>query len=604
MSPTGNDANIGTAAAPVKTLARAQTLAPAEGTVVVKGGTYRDGNLSTSKNLTWQAAPGEQAWFTGTDIVSGWQQSGATWYIDGWYTPDFCNGQYYNYPYNAQKADNTGPCNHIDMTGDPSNPMAGSPQMAFVNGEPLKEVATLGEVTTGTFYYDKTSRRYSIGTNPTGATVELAKRPIAMIGNKVVNLKGLGFRHYASNEYNNSTEAAIFSAGANSLIENSVFWANAGYGLGLSNPTNQIVRSSQFLSNGFTGLTANGHRVGGAVDNLIIENSTFDNNNTEKFGTGCSLSCAQAAVKLSHMNGAIIRNNTFSNTYGHGFWCDLYCTNVTMVNNVAKNNTSSGIMYEVSDNGIIASNLIVGGSAFGIRVASPNTKIYNNTILSSVRMGLWVYDDPRTPSGSEVAADTANVQIVNNIIQSGTDFLVNFQGNQTTAAQLISTVDYNSYFRPTGTPTVGFKFGTTAGGYSYYNSVAAFRTATGKEVHGQDIVNQANPYFINAATGDYRIRTDSVAYKSGAPLPADVAAAIGVPAGQVVDRGALTWPGYPGQQVGGPKTGDINADNQINALDLSILLSRWNTTDTTADISKDGTVNALDLSVLLSNWGK
>ncbi len=49
-------------------------------------------------------------------------------------------------------------------------------------------------------------------------------------------------------------------------------------------------------------------------------------------------------------------------------------------------------------------------------------------------------------------------------------------------------------------------------------------------------------------------------------------------------------------------TGDLNSDRQVNALDLSILLSHWGTTNTSADINHDGTVNVIDLSALLSHW--
>src|SRR5207237_635683 len=56
----------------------------------------------------------------------------------------------------------------------------------------------------------------------------------------------------------------------------------------------------------------------------------------------------------------------------------------------------------------------------------------------------------------------------------------------------------------------------------------------------------------------------------------------------------------------GGKTGDVNGDGKINALDLSILLSHWNQagTRTQGDLSGDGRINALDLSMLLSNWNK
>jgi beta-glucanase (GH16 family) len=49
--------------------------------------------------------------------------------------------------------------------------------------------------------------------------------------------------------------------------------------------------------------------------------------------------------------------------------------------------------------------------------------------------------------------------------------------------------------------------------------------------------------------------------------------------------------------------GDINNDGVVNALDLSIVLSKWGTSDAAADINNDNAVNALDLSIILSNWG-
>ena len=51
------------------------------------------------------------------------------------------------------------------------------------------------------------------------------------------------------------------------------------------------------------------------------------------------------------------------------------------------------------------------------------------------------------------------------------------------------------------------------------------------------------------------------------------------------------------------KPSDINKDGNVDVFDLSILLSKWDTTDASSDINKDGTVNILDLSVLLSKWG-
>jgi hypothetical protein len=52
------------------------------------------------------------------------------------------------------------------------------------------------------------------------------------------------------------------------------------------------------------------------------------------------------------------------------------------------------------------------------------------------------------------------------------------------------------------------------------------------------------------------------------------------------------------------KQGDLNGDNQVNILDLSILLTKWGQTNAgPADINGDGSVNVLDMSILLSRWG-
>jgi parallel beta-helix repeat protein len=58
-----------------------------------------------------------------------------------------------------------------------------------------------------------------------------------------------------------------------------------------------------------------------------------------------------------------------------------------------------------------------------------------------------------------------------------------------------------------------------------------------------------------------------------------------------------------------PKTGDLNADSQVNIFDLSILLSNYGKTKAQAsnpacDLNNDSTINIFDLSILLSNYGK
>jgi parallel beta-helix repeat protein len=50
--------------------------------------------------------------------------------------------------------------------------------------------------------------------------------------------------------------------------------------------------------------------------------------------------------------------------------------------------------------------------------------------------------------------------------------------------------------------------------------------------------------------------------------------------------------------------GDLNNDNTVNALDLSLILSNYGTTNSAGDANSDNIVNALDLSVVLSHYGQ
>jgi hypothetical protein len=50
--------------------------------------------------------------------------------------------------------------------------------------------------------------------------------------------------------------------------------------------------------------------------------------------------------------------------------------------------------------------------------------------------------------------------------------------------------------------------------------------------------------------------------------------------------------------------GDLNNDNTVNGLDLSLLVSNYATSHAAADVDGNGTVNIIDLSILLSQFGQ
>jgi hypothetical protein len=49
---------------------------------------------------------------------------------------------------------------------------------------------------------------------------------------------------------------------------------------------------------------------------------------------------------------------------------------------------------------------------------------------------------------------------------------------------------------------------------------------------------------------------------------------------------------------------DVNGDGEVDILDLTLVASRYDSSDPTADLNGDGTVNILDLAIIAGNYGQ
>ena len=598
MATNGNDANAGTQTAPVRTINRAVDLAPSGGTIVVRGGTnaspavYRDWyyhsntSLNTktfavlTKSVTIQAYPNEKAWFDGTDVIpaASWtKESGMDRWSMSWSTPSFCGtlptattSNYYSVSLDSQRKGATGndgrpegtrngPCAHRDASKDPANPMALDPQMVYINGKYVHQVESISSVDANNFYYDWTNKRIYIGADPAGKTVELAARPMfAQLNGAGSKVLGLGFKRYASHVYFNNP-GAIYAGAGNQRYENVVFKEMAGYGLFLATTqTGNVVNRSVFVRNG-----ANG--INGGKGNVQILNSLFSGNNTELFWTNCYYSCNAANIKLHDMNGFVIKNNIIKNGQGKaiGVWCDITCINGVYANNIVYGNGNAGIMHEISDSAIIASNLVYNNKGAGIRVASANVKVYNNTVVNNSPAGtsesyqgnVWIYDDPRSPDNPDtgntgagaVGPDTTNVHYANNVLAADVrmDYYSGTRTDSTNTqhSQFFAVLNYNAYWRSAGSNQVLVRW-SDAGGNTDYRSISAFAAARSWNANSVDVAGGNDPFFVNAAAGDYRLRSNNQA-GTGTTIPADVLQAIGITSGTGLPKGAVTWPGKP-----------------------------------------------------------
>lgn len=106
--------------------------------------------------------------------------------------------------------------------------------------------------------------------------------------------------------------------------------------------------------------------------------------------------------------------------------------------------------------------------------------------------------------------------------------------------------------------------------------------------------NDSQEYLPLGRTTDFRSLTSFVRNFAALKNPGDVSALLLRP----VSGGVSPPPSIT------PVLGDINLDHIVNAIDYSILNSKWFTTDTNSDLNKDGIVNAIDYSMLNANWFK
>ena len=138
VATNGNDANRGTAAAPLRTIQHAAELAQPGDVITVHAGTYRErinpprGGESDAKRIVYQAAPGEKVEIKGSEVVTGWVKvQDDVWKVT---LPNSFFGDFNPYS-DVIRGDWFEPKGRVHHTG-----------AVYLNGDWLTEAVTLDEV--------------------------------------------------------------------------------------------------------------------------------------------------------------------------------------------------------------------------------------------------------------------------------------------------------------------------------------------------------------------------------------------------------------------------------------------------------------------------
>jgi parallel beta-helix repeat protein len=480
VATTGLDTSAGTLAKPVKTIARALALAPAGGTVVLRGGSYHESVTISSKKVTIQNYPKEAAWLDGSVPVTGWVKDGTTWRHDGW-TPRFDASAGFS------KGDRDGTSAGWRYV-NPAYPMASHPDQIFINGVQQRQVASASKVVAGTFFLDESTSRLYLGTNPTGLSVRGTNLAKAMsIRTEGTVIRGIGIQRFAPSIWH---IGAVTVERPGVRIENVRIEDSATIGLGVI-ASDVVVNRTSVLRAGLLGIHA------ATADRFQLLGSRIDGNNWERFNSAP----VSGGVKAGRSRGVLVKDSSISGNLGHGYWSDVSVYDTKVLNSNFVRNTATGIFLEISARGTIADNLVDGNGAEGIKINNTSSVlVYNNTVVRNARP-INIVQDSRTPANTSYGDDTrypndpemtwrvGPVTVRNNVIglpntAANCVLCVEDYTHTRTAAQMGVTSNGNVFNRVNaGDPdwlTVWSR-GSINVNPAVYGTLSAYRSATGQD---------------------------------------------------------------------------------------------------------------------------
>lgn len=518
VAPGGNDANSGTSAAPVRTLARGVALAPSGGTVVLHGGQYRE-SVVVDRRITIQNAPGEAVWLEGSTPVSGWAQTSTGWRKDGW-TTRFDHSPTYT------RGAPDGPPPYWQFI-NPSFPMAAHPDQVWIDGVPQAQVASLSQLRAGTFFLDEGSSQLHLGSNPNGHTVEASTIAKALsVRAAGVTIRGIGIRRYAPSVW---MVAAVTLEQPSARVEHVVIDGMAT--TGISALREDIVLDHVTVAgSGMMGIH------GRFADRLTLTSVDSRGNNSERF----NIAPNAGGIKLGQTRGVTVRDSSFSGNHGHGFWIDMSVYDTTYANTTFRDNAATGLFLEISGRATVVDNLFSGNGEFGIKVNNTSdVKIWNNTFVDNGRPLNIVQDSRRNNDPNNAAVDPrvpwpdpampwtlGPVTIANNVVgiartSANCLLCVEDYSQQRSAEQMGISANSNVYQRASASqPTWLVVWSRGPGNPAVFTTLAAFTAATGQERLGRELTGAP----IVDANGSVSPAVTSVISSVASPLPSDVAA--------------------------------------------------------------------------------
>lgn len=389
VAPDGKAEAAGTTLAEPTTIEAAFEKVVSGDAIVMRGGTYRTGNLRLNQGITIQPYLDERPVLKGTRVATQWAALRNNVWRTTWKTlfPARPMGWWQRGREGTQT-----PLHRFNN------------DMVFVDGRLLKSASWEGELDGDSFYVDYEAGHVYVGADPTTRTVEITAFDNAFVrvsrpvhgkesDRKGPTIRGITFTQYAYRaiDIEGKKPATLVSE---EPTDDPVGPAEPGtYGREVVGTTLENVTISfcsrvggYFRGDGLvlrnsliSDTSTEGFYVIGSSD-VLLERNIFRRNNVEQL-TGYY----PAAVKIFNQSHRVtVRDNlVIDNPHSNGVWWDVGNHDGVFVNNWVEN-ALVGFFFEISRGATVAGNVFVGCGRGAWALNSANVRIYHNTFVDSL----------------------------------------------------------------------------------------------------------------------------------------------------------------------------------------------------------------------------
>ncbi len=549
VAPDGNAYESGETLARPTTLTSAIERVVTGDAIVMRGGTYRTGNLRLNQGITMQPYADEQPVVKGTQVADKWERlENGLWKTSwaslfpskpaDWWQPDRNKGT---------------PLHRFNN------------DMVFVDGRFLQSTGTQGDVDANSYFIDYNDRQVFIGVDPTNRLVEITAFDSALTRTKESchgktsdrkgpTIRGITFTQYAyraieiegTEPEGLSNESKYGKDVVGSTFENCTisFCSRVAAYLRGDKLTMRNCLVSDTSTEGIYIISSS---------DVLLERNIFRRNNIENI-TGYF----PAGVKIFNQCYRVTcRDNLVTDlANSNGIWYDVGNVDGRFIDNWVEGvgnikspfsnerfwPSDNGFFFEISKGAICAGNVFVNCDHGIFVLNSCNVQIYNNTFVNSVAC---IGRTDRTAAGDRFGwhastgpdiNDREGHVFVNNLLTGDENFgrpLLAFSQTPSLCERLskpqVKQLDYNVYVRRSKTASSPLIFWSPAGGSRCQVPLASLEDL--QKLHPEFSANSRyfagydGPLFKSAEPGSYHNYQLLQAFpgsKTAAPLPSEI----------------------------------------------------------------------------------